>query len=416
MENETTHTKHGQNITTDENDDNNDEVDENTTRHQLPGLDPYHQQQQIEHGSVPYGRFQYGPVPYGEIPPQFHDTKSRAQYEEYMQHYGDQYNNMYHRNPYFQHVHSAFRHVMTHEATLDPDNDNPDGDRGRNHLNVHKSHEDDENTDKNEHHEHQESDENIDQSPSKHFQPRTSSPISPNVDDTGGVHKISYEEESRVHHVTHSNEIGTVQNNNFDDQRPHSRMSNNQKLTRTSQEHNDSKEERRISNLQVEEVKEDDPVIIAQNELIEKSTPSTELEIALHTALQRKENHIRRLSKEIRKLKQFVVKRKQTYRRKRKENDAPIKPLSAYNIFIRDRFAQLAKENENALNDDDVDTQLKRVPPSNLISATGNAWKELSREEKQKYEERYVRQDLCKRLYCISKKRMVLISCFAILC
>lgn len=143
-----------------------------------------------------------------------------------------------------------------------------------------------------------------------------------------------------------------------------------------------------LANIQIEEKKADDPVIIAQNMLIEKSTPSTDLEIALFAALQRKEAHVIRLAGEIRKLKSFISKRKQTYKRKRKEDGAPTRALSAYNIFIQDRFARLAKENEKALKSDDADAQLKRVPPANLVAATGNQWKELPADEKQKYEER----------------------------
>jgi hypothetical protein len=41
-----------------------------------------------------------------------------------------------------------------------------------------------------------------------------------------------------------------------------------------------------------------------------------------------------------------------------------------------------------ALNSADSDAQLKRVPPANLVAATGNQWKELNAEEKSKYEER----------------------------
>jgi hypothetical protein len=126
----------------------------------------------------------------------------------------------------------------------------------------------------------------------------------------------------------------------------------------------------------------------ADMELIQNSQPSTALEHALFDALQRKEQHVVRLSNEIQKLKAFISKRKQTYKRKRKEEGAPTRALSAYNIFIQDRFAQLAKENEKALKSTDSDAQLKRVPPANLVASTGNQWKELPAEEKAKYEER----------------------------
>ena len=52
------------------------------------------------------------------------------------------------------------------------------------------------------------------------------------------------------------------------------------------------------------------------------------------------------------------------------------------------RFAELSKQNEEALKSDDVNASLKRVPPSSLVSKTGNEWKELPDEVKQQYEEK----------------------------
>lgn len=57
-------------------------------------------------------------------------------------------------------------------------------------------------------------------------------------------------------------------------------------------------------------------------------------------------------------------------------------------IYFQDRFARLAKENEHALTSEDKDAQMKRVPPSSLVSSTGNEWKTLSAEVKAEYEER----------------------------
>lgn len=131
-----------------------------------------------------------------------------------------------------------------------------------------------------------------------------------------------------------------------------------------------------------------DPEIIAQNKYIAEEEATTELEKAMRAQLARKDAHIERLTNEIHKLKAFISKRKQTYKRKRKDEGAPTRALSAYNIFIKERFAQLAKQNEDALKSADSDAVMKRVPPSNLVSATGNEWKELSAEEKAKYEER----------------------------
>jgi hypothetical protein len=133
-------------------------------------------------------------------------------------------------------------------------------------------------------------------------------------------------------------------------------------------------------------VEELDPDVLAQMEMIKNSEPSTELELAMSEILKRKEFHIARLTSEITKLKAFISKRKQTYKRKRKDEGAPTRALSAYNIFVQERFARLAKDNELALKSDDAGAKMKRVPPANLVASTGNEWKELSAEEKEKYE------------------------------
>ena len=133
-----------------------------------------------------------------------------------------------------------------------------------------------------------------------------------------------------------------------------------------------------------------DPKMAEEMEMIKNTEPQTELEIALAETLKRREAHIERLTNEITKLKAFISKRKQTYKRKRKEQGAPTRALSAYNIFVQDRFSKLAKENEQALKSADSDHKLKRVPPASLVATTGNEWKELSAEEKAHYEERQV--------------------------
>mmetsp|Transcript_18008 Transcript_18008/g.27220 ORF Transcript_18008/g.27220 Transcript_18008/m.27220 type:complete len:492 (+) Transcript_18008:323-1798(+) len=135
-----------------------------------------------------------------------------------------------------------------------------------------------------------------------------------------------------------------------------------------------------------------DPEIIKQQEMIDNTPRTTELEHALYDVLKRKESQVDRLSGEISKLKAFISKRKQTYKRKRKDEGAPTRALSAYNIFVQDRFSKLAKENEQALASSDSDAQLKRVPPASLVASTGNQWKELSAEDKSLYEDR-ARQD-----------------------
>ena len=93
-----------------------------------------------------------------------------------------------------------------------------------------------------------------------------------------------------------------------------------------------------------EDVQLEQPMDAATAELIRTSQPSTPLEQAYADLLERKEQHILRLSSEIQKLKAFISKRKQTYKRKRKDEGAPTRALSAYNIFVQDRFKQLQQE------------------------------------------------------------------------
>ncbi len=131
-----------------------------------------------------------------------------------------------------------------------------------------------------------------------------------------------------------------------------------------------------------------DPKVAEDLELIKNTEPSTDLEVALNNEMKRKDIQIGRLTGEVLKLKQFISKRKQVYKRKRKENGAPTRALSAYNIFVQDRFSRLAKENEQALKSKDSDAKLKRVPPASLVASTGNEWRELSNEKKAEYEER----------------------------
>ena len=146
---------------------------------------------------------------------------------------------------------------------------------------------------------------------------------------------------------------------------------------------------------------EDDDVIISS------STPSTPLEYALLNVLERRTRHNESLINEVTRLREFLSKRKQTYRRKRTDVDAPRKKLSGYNIFVRERFAELARENEEALRmgvarttttattiangsgGDEIvvggGIELKRIPPASNITSTGKAWSMLSAEEKERY-------------------------------
>jgi hypothetical protein len=131
-----------------------------------------------------------------------------------------------------------------------------------------------------------------------------------------------------------------------------------------------------------------DPVLAEQLEIIKSTEPQSDLEVALSESLKRREEQLERLSSEVTKLKAFISKRKQTYKRKRKETGAPTRALSAYNIFVQDKFSRLAKENEQALKSADTEAVLKRVPPASLVASTGTEWKELPAEEKAHYEER----------------------------
>ena len=129
-----------------------------------------------------------------------------------------------------------------------------------------------------------------------------------------------------------------------------------------------------------------DPVAATQKELIATSTPTTDLEIALKAELDRQMKLNGRLQSEISKLKNFVSKRKQAYKRKRKEDEAPKKSLSGYNMFVKERFAKLAIENQKALKSGDAKDQLTRIAPHKKVAEAGKAWRALSAEEKAKYE------------------------------
>ena len=83
----------------------------------------------------------------------------------------------------------------------------------------------------------------------------------------------------------------------------------------------------------VTEFKDADALV--QEKIVKNSTPTTELEIALTKILERKEALIERLRIANTKMTKFVSKRKQTYKRKRKDDGAPVRALSGYNLYIR---------------------------------------------------------------------------------
>jgi len=143
-------------------------------------------------------------------------------------------------------------------------------------------------------------------------------------------------------------------------------------------------EEEFIDSLE-EDAEDNDGEAEQKAKFIEKADPKTPLEVAQREAIKKQEMQITRLRNEIKKLKAFISKRKQTYKRKRKDNQAPTRALSAYNIFVQGRFSKLASENEAALQSDDTNAQLKRVPPASLVASTGSEWKNLPPEEKVQY-------------------------------
>mmetsp|Transcript_3980 Transcript_3980/g.7615 ORF Transcript_3980/g.7615 Transcript_3980/m.7615 type:complete len:235 (-) Transcript_3980:575-1279(-) len=112
---------------------------------------------------------------------------------------------------------------------------------------------------------------------------------------------------------------------------------------------------------------------------------TTDLERNLLKTVKEQKLIIAKLNAELTKLRNFIAKRKQTYKRKRKSGDVPTRPLSAYNIFVKERFSKLASENEHALQSTDADAKLKRVPPATLVASTGTQWKDLSEEKKESY-------------------------------
>ena len=159
---------------------------------------------------------------------------------------------------------------------------------------------------------------------------------------------------------------------------------NNASKKRPRKSEEDKEEVFELLNTHVE-YEETDPQTIADKKTADEHKPESALEIALTRLLAGKEGHVTKLTSEIKKLKGFISKRKQTYKRKRKDEGAPTRALSAYNIFVQDRFAALAKKNSAALQSTDTNAQLERVPPANLVASTGGVWKMLSEEEKDKY-------------------------------
>lgn len=132
---------------------------------------------------------------------------------------------------------------------------------------------------------------------------------------------------------------------------------------------------------------DDDPDRRRRRAIIADAAPSTDLEVALRAELDRQVRHNAVLAAECAKLRRFVSKRKQSYKRKRLDDAAPRKKLSGYNLFVRERFAAIARANEDALRSADSEKELTRTRPASNIASSGRAWSQLSAEEKARYNE-----------------------------
>lgn len=131
-----------------------------------------------------------------------------------------------------------------------------------------------------------------------------------------------------------------------------------------------------------------DPEIKARLDLIANNEAKTELEIALKTELDIRNKQVETLRSELIYMKNFVSRRRQKYKRKRPNDKAPRRAMSAYNLFVQDRFRKIAKENKEVLMDASNCKDMERVEATSLVTKTGNEWSNLSLEQRQAYEER----------------------------
>ena len=134
-----------------------------------------------------------------------------------------------------------------------------------------------------------------------------------------------------------------------------------------------------------------EPNDIRNREIINDSTPKSELEVALTSELHRLTRQNELLSQECTRLrgcftsstttnaKKNIFRKQINYKRKRKDESAPRKVLSGYNLFVRERYAKIAKDNEEAMK-----SGAKQMVNTN-ISSSGKAWNMLTTEEKEKY-------------------------------
>ncbi|GFH57951.1 hypothetical protein CTEN210_14427 [Chaetoceros tenuissimus] len=161
-------------------------------------------------------------------------------------------------------------------------------------------------------------------------------------------------------------------------------ISNNGKVT----EVNEEEENDQLRFDTKVESEPQDPEVKARRELIEKTEAKSELEIALKTELDIRKKQVETLRSELIHMKNFVSRRRQKYKRKRSNDKAPRKAMSAYNLFMQDRFRKIAKENKEVLLDASNCKNMERVEASSLVTKTGHEWSKLSLEQRQVYEER----------------------------
>ena len=136
-----------------------------------------------------------------------------------------------------------------------------------------------------------------------------------------------------------------------------------------------------------------EPNDIRNREIINDTTPKSELEVALTSELYRLTRQNELLSQECTRLrgcftsssstttnaKKNIFRKQINYKRKRKDESATRKVLSGYNLFVRERYAKIAKDNEEAMK-----SGAKQMVNTN-ISSSGKAWNMLTTEEKEKY-------------------------------
>lgn len=139
---------------------------------------------------------------------------------------------------------------------------------------------------------------------------------------------------------------------------------------------------------QREQLQHEQRTIAEHEQTIRENVPQTPLEIALTNELRGKTAQAERLSEELARLRGVFSRRKQPRKTKRPNDDAPARALSAYNIFVQENFSQLAKQNDEVLQSNKQNVELKRIAPASLVAASGDLWKKLSPKEKSHFKKK----------------------------